>query len=212
MSRCHSILVTNTKGGCGKSTISTNLAAAFANGGLNTVLADVDRQQSSLNWLSIRPADAASITGKDWRKAVTGLPRKTSRLVIDVPAGIRMKHVDALVDEADMVVVPVLPSIFDEASTLDFLNKLNRIKPLRKGKKAVLVVANRFKPRTRAAQRLIDTLTEAGHEITAMLHDRVAFGECAAQGLGVFDAGLRRMDQARLDLTPLLNAIESAAD
>ena len=41
------VLVTNTKGGCGKTTVATHLAAAFAGAGLKTALADADRQRSS---------------------------------------------------------------------------------------------------------------------------------------------------------------------
>ena len=50
-----SVLVANPKGGCGKTTIATHLAAAFANGGLRTALADTDRQRSCLGWLDARP-------------------------------------------------------------------------------------------------------------------------------------------------------------
>lgn len=211
MSRCHSVLVTNTKGGCGKSTLSTNIATAFAAGGLNTVLADVDRQQSSRRWLKLRPTDAAKITGLDWRKDVGKLPPKTDRLVIDVPAGLRMRHVDQLVDEADVVVVPVLPSVFDEHSTLRFLDKLGKIKPLRKGRKSVLVVANRMRARTKAGARLLEVLDEHGHTPIATIHDRAIFGECANAGLGVFDQAGPRTRTARQDLMPLLNALENAA-
>lgn len=45
------IMLLNPKGGCGKSTISTNLASYYANWGLNVGLADFDPQKSSLNWL-----------------------------------------------------------------------------------------------------------------------------------------------------------------
>ena len=49
------ILVTNSKGGCGKSTIATNLAAYYADEGYATVLADYDPQGSALSWLHERP-------------------------------------------------------------------------------------------------------------------------------------------------------------
>jgi len=211
MSRCHSVLVTNTKGGCGKSTLSTNIASAFAAGGMATVLADVDRQQSSRRWLKLRPSEVAHGTGLDWRKDVGKLPPATDRLVIDVPAGVRMRHVDQLVDEADVVVVPVLPSVFDEHSTLRFLEKLGKIKPLRKGRKAVLVVANRMRARTKAGSRLLDVLDQHGHNPITIVHDRAIFGECANAGLGVFDQTGPRTRAARQDLMPLLNALENAA-
>ena len=70
-----SVLVANAKGGCGKTTVSTNLATAFANAGLRTALADNDRQRSCLTWLKRRPKDAAPIEGLDWSKA-TGKPPK----------------------------------------------------------------------------------------------------------------------------------------
>ena len=49
------VLITNPKGGCGKSTAATNLAGYFAWRGHPTMLGDLDRQQSALAWLGIRP-------------------------------------------------------------------------------------------------------------------------------------------------------------
>ena len=48
------ILITNNKGGCGKSTLETNLAAYFANEGVTTSFADYDEQGSSVEWLDRR--------------------------------------------------------------------------------------------------------------------------------------------------------------
>ena len=206
-----SILVTNTKGGCGKTTIATNLAAAFANAGFATGLADVDRQKSSLGWLAVRPATAAPISGLDWRKATTGLPDKLQRLVIDAPAGVRLGHVEDLLKSADLVIVPVLASVFDERSTARFLAKLDTIKPIARGKKAVLVVANRQRPRQRASQRLLDALAEAGFAPAAQLTDRALYTELAADGLGLFDVPPGRAAAGRADWLPLLRAIEVAS-
>ena len=97
------ILVTNIKGGCGKTTLATNLAAAFAVGGLQTALAEVDRQRSSLGWLRLRREHHAPIQALDWRKAAGEVPDRTQRLVIDAPANMRMAHVEDLIREADLV-------------------------------------------------------------------------------------------------------------
>jgi len=53
------IVVINVKGGCGKSTISTNLASLYASRGFQTALYDYDEQSSSMRWLEARPADCA---------------------------------------------------------------------------------------------------------------------------------------------------------
>ena len=148
------ILVTNIKGGCGKTTIATNLAAAFAAGGFKVGLAEVDRQKSTLSWLKLRGPAPRPIAGLDWRKQVGDIPADVQRLVIDAPANLRMRHVDELIQAADLVVVPVLASVFDERSTERFLVKLEELKPIRKGRKGVALVANRLRPRSKAAQRL----------------------------------------------------------
>jgi len=50
------IMVMNPKGGCGKSTLATNLASYYAARGKKTALVDYDPQRSSLDWLDRRPA------------------------------------------------------------------------------------------------------------------------------------------------------------
>ena len=148
------VLVANSKGGCGKSTIAAQLAAAFAKAGLRTILADADRQHSSLEWIRRRPEELAPIHGLDWAKAIGKIPKSTARLIIDAPAALRPKQAEALVMMADLIVLPVLPSPYDEAATTQFLDRLDSIKPIRKNKKAVALVGNRMRTRTRAAVRL----------------------------------------------------------
>jgi len=48
------VLVASSKGGAGKTTIATNLAAYYAVDGKNTVLVDADRQGSSQRWAEKR--------------------------------------------------------------------------------------------------------------------------------------------------------------
>ena len=103
---------------------------------------------------SCATATAGRSPALDWRKEVGDTPPELRRLVIDAPANLRMRHVDDLIGEADLVVVPVLASVFDEGSTERFLAKLDELKPIRKGRKTVALVANRLRPRSKATQRL----------------------------------------------------------
>src|SRR5580704_16627295 len=83
------IVVANPKGGVGKSTLSTNLAGAFAASGEWVALADLDRQQSAHAWLTLRPQGLPAI--EIWEvdpdvpaKPPTGL----ERAVVATPASL----------------------------------------------------------------------------------------------------------------------------
>lgn len=198
------VLVANTKGGCGKTTISTHIAAAFANSGRRTVLADADRQRSSFQWTRLRPGTVARVEPLDWVRKLTDPPRGTERLVIDAAAAMRTKQVFELVKMADMIVVPVLASAFDQATTAAFLTRLNELKPIRKNKKPVAVVRNRVRPRTYAAERLARFLHQIEHQDLGTLADRTIYNDVAAVGLSIFDLPGRRAEISRQDWSAVL--------
>ena len=205
------ILVTNTKGGCGKTTIATGLAGAFALTGSRTVLADCDRQKSSLDWVSRRPLGAPEIASVNWSKDTQPLPPKTQHLVIDSPAALKRKRLEELVRMADIVILPVLPSVFDETTTRRFLTTLDKLKPVRKGKRSVAVVGNRVRRRTRTAARLDDFLGEVGQRSVASLRDSQLYPASAAAGLSLFDLGTQRAAGFVGDWQPLLSFIDEIA-
>lgn len=206
-----SILVANAKGGCGKTTIATNLASAFANAGLSTALADGDRQRSCLAWLKLRPKSAPKIGGLDWRKNIEPPPKGIERLVIDTGAGLRSERVREMLKQADLIVMPVLPSVFDERATKTFLKKVDALKPVRSGRKPVGVVGNRMRARTRSEADLDTFLAKLGHQVAARFHDRAIYTEVARQGLGIFDLSPARRAGAVDDWLPLIQLIEGRA-
>lgn len=207
-----SVLVANAKGGCGKTTVATNLASAFANAGLRTALAEGDRQRSSLRWLARRPAEAAPIEALDWRGAAEKRPRKLDRLVIDAGSGLGSKRVQEFLRRADLLVMPVLPSFFDEAATRRFLKRVDRLKPIRSGRKPVAVVANRVRKGTRAAAELESFLAGVGHEAAARLASRAIYQEVARLGLGIFDVAPSRRAEVVADWISLVRLVERSGD
>jgi chromosome partitioning protein len=205
------ILVANIKGGCGKTTIATNLAAAFAATHLPTVLADLDRQRSSVGWSERRPTTVPAVEAVDWSKEMGALPRQAARLVIDAPAALKRKQIEELVDRADVVIIPVLPGAFDEASTERFLLRLDELKSIARGRKAVAVIGNRVRENTRSAARLDEFLGTVGHRTVARFRETQLYNDAAGAGLGLFDLGSKRAFGYQQEWHPLLRFIAKEA-
>ena len=204
-----SILVLSGKGGCGKSTVATNLAAAFAASGRRTALAEMDRQKSSAGWLAARPPSAPRIEGLDWRHERADPPRGLERLVIDVSAGLRIGSIEGLLHEADFLLMPVLPSPFDEASTHRLVRRLAELKPIRRERIRLCLVANRVRPRSRAARRQAEFLAGLGHPVLASLSDRAVYAELAGRGLGLFDLKTPATESGRAEWALLLRTLDA---
>ncbi|MEP7044900.1 MAG: ParA family protein [Dokdonella sp.] len=183
------VLVASSKGGAGKSTLATNLAAHYAVEGKNTVLVDADRQGSSLRWCekrSVYPNAVLGIPGlrKDWDRHV---PEDTQRLIIDSPAGIRASDVEDLLDKIDVIVVPVLPSAIDLEATEPFLTELAEVARIKRGKVAVGVVANRLKPWTNASQLAVEEMQRFPFPLVGELRDTQGYVLANALGKSIFD-------------------------
>ncbi|CAA7612571.1 ParA family protein [Magnetospirillum sp. SS-4] len=201
------VLVGNIKGGCGKTTLATHIAAFFAGSGLATAIGDCDRQRSSLNWLRRRSDALPPIAGLDWSKDVGSPAKGLARLVIDAPAAMHHKDVEDLIDISDIVVVPVLPGAFDEDATAHFLERLAKVKAVRKNKRAVAVIGNRLRPGTRASDHLDGFFGGLGFQVVARLRDSQIYPSVAAQGASVLEARDRRAASYAAEWRPLLDML-----
>jgi chromosome partitioning protein len=183
------ILVASSKGGCGKTTIATNLAAHFAQGGKNTVLVDADRQGSSQRWAEKRaglPAAVLAISGlrKDWQNKI---PEDAERVIIDGPAGIRAVELAELLDGVDALLIPVLPSRIDLEANEAFLSEIANLARIKRGKAAVGLVGNRFKPWTTASQEAVEEIKRLPFPLLAQLRDTQGYVLVAGLGKSIFD-------------------------
>ena len=179
------ILIANSKGGCGKTTLSTNLAGYFANLGEHTVLADLDRQQSSSEWLARRSSDLPTIHAFNPRdKVPMGI---ADWIITDSPAGFRDDKLSDAIKLADCILVPVQPSAFDIGAARDFLDLLRKEKAIRKNKTFVALVGTRINYRTHSAVGLADFMEQTELPILAYLRNSQVYITAAEQGLSIFD-------------------------
>ena len=179
------ILIANPKGGSGKTTLATNLAGYFATRGRRVVLSDLDRQQSSLEWLQRRPYKLPLIHGQDPRRKAPGLEPEWK--ITDSPAGLREEKLSDAVKAADCVIVPVQPSAFDIGATRTFLELLAAEKAVRKHKTFVAMVGMRVDNRTRSAAGLADFMKQAGFPVLTNLRNAQIYALAAEQGASLFD-------------------------
>ena len=91
------IIILNPKGGCGKSTIATNIASYFAIKGKKVTLADCDPQGSSKDWLSVRPDRYSAINGIVVDDDRLKIPRNSEVLIIDTPAAVAVVFASTII-------------------------------------------------------------------------------------------------------------------
>ncbi|MDO8703456.1 MAG: ParA family protein [Sulfuricaulis sp.] len=139
------IMLLNAKGGCGKSTLATNLASYYAAQGKAVVIADFDRQGSAMEWVEARPQDRPPIRGiAAWRDPLR-VPRSTDYVIMDVPAGSHGADLTALVRRAHTLIIPVLPSPTDIRAAAHFIHEMLLVGKIVRDETRVAVVANRVR-------------------------------------------------------------------
>jgi chromosome partitioning protein len=199
------ILVANSKGGVGKSTLASNLAGFYAGRGERTMLGDLDRQQSIGSWLKLRPQTAASICSWDFsHNGVAKPPRDVTHIVLDTPAGITGNALKDAVRVAAKIIVPLQPSIFDIHATHDFLGKLaEHGATIANGR--VAIVGTRVDARTRAASQLERYVQDTGVPFLGFLRDSQIYVQLAAHGLTLWDVAPAKVQQDIDQWKPIIN-------
>jgi len=204
------ILIANPKGGCGKSTLATNLASYYALWDVQVALVDYDPQHSSLEWLAQRGPELNPIHAVDASHGQpASVPGEVQRVVLDAPARIDKAQLKRLFRFADRVIVPVLPSPLDIRAAGHFVGELmldGLLKP-----SSVALVANRVRKNTVIYRNLTRFLDKLNIPIMAHLRDSQNYIRAAEAGHGIFDMPPYQAEQDVEQWRALIQWVEGGA-
>jgi len=197
------ILVLNAKGGCGKTTVATNLACQFANKGHSTALIDYDPQCSSTQWLEMRPNHLPtihSISSHARKTHITSafhlkVPTGTTRIVVDTPARLESITAIKLIREADTVLIPVIASAIDTRAATQFIESVLKSPEVRNSNKRIAVVGNRVRKNTKSYKALSAFLEALDVPFLTSLRDTQNYVRAAEEGIGIQELKLKSAQQ-----------------
>jgi len=212
------ILVINSKGGSGKTTLTTNLASYYASRKIRTALMDYDPQGSSMQWLRVRPDQAEKIHGANaappkgatiQRSSQIWIPADTEVMIIDAPAGVKGLLLQELVRRTNFIVIPVAPSAIDIHSTADFVKELFLFGGARTSKAKIAVVANRVRSSSSSVYASLERfLNSLKLPFLTNIHDSEIYLETAEKGLGVFEMDEAATAVERRELLPIMQWVD----
>lgn len=202
------ILIINGKGGCGKTTIATNLAVAYACQGKKVALLDNDPQASSTHWASLRDPELppVGVVAKHERPNMYQtqafhhrLPEGTELVIVDGHSNARGRDLESLLRQTDIILVPMLPSSIDIRAGGRFITELLTHRIYRAAPRPVGVIANRIQPNTQTHDKLMHFLSCLDVPVAAQFRDSPVYTDAAENGLGVVD--MREVRAARKETT-----------
>jgi chromosome partitioning protein len=188
------IVILNSKGGSGKTTLATNLAAFCSTiAGRRVALMDLDPQGSATRWLRKRVSDCVSIHGiaaferspSVTRTFQLRVPPECDTLIVDTPAAIDPHALPEVTRGAHAILVPVMPSEIDIHATAKCVADLLLLAKVRRSEGRLGIVANRVRSNTLVSQSLMRFLYSLDIPLVATLRDSQNYLRSAELGIGV---------------------------
>ena len=201
-----------TKGGVGKTTLSTNLAILRSASGANVLLVDGDEQRSALLFTELRTQQlgsagysAMAVYGVELRTQILRVAAKYDDLIVDV-GGRDSGSLRAALTVADMVLIPVQPRTYDIWSLTDVKPLVMEARQFNPGLRVLVVLslADVQGQDNESTSRIVDDLELPIS--SSVICRRKVFANAAAAGLSVVEYRPRD-GKAISELTGLYNDI-----
>lgn len=205
------IVITNQKGGCGKTTVTMNLAAYFAINDSKVLVVDGDPQNSAMGWADGAddekpfPATMCSLAGTtkphiEIKKFVNDY----DYIFIDCPPSISSNFTDSVLLVADLVIVTIIPSPLDIKATPAIEHLIDKVKSINDSLQAYLLV-NMCQPNISIGKDAIEALDDfETPKLKTKLHLRTAYRHAALNGSSVLNS---KDEKAILEITALAKEI-----
>ena len=212
-----SILVMNSKGGSGKTTLSTNLATYYALEGQEVALVDYDPQYCALDWLEARPEGRVKITGIEGLRKGARVPRSTDIVILDAPAATHGRQVTELLNRAQTCLIPVIPSAIDLNAAARFIDEVTELGRVLNRKVRVGSVANRIRENSpghfEIEEFLETTKLSNGRKLpfVACLRNSINYSHAADRGLGIWEIAPSKVAHDLDMWAPLIAWLDSRA-
>lgn len=186
------IVLSQRKGGSGKSTIAVNLACGLLSKGYTVGLLDTDRQQSSYRWYlrrckrhPERPSLESYYVSGDIRDNLAGMQSRNAFTIVDT-AGFDSEEMRQAVVRANIVITPFRPKPYDleQAKAHKSLMDEFRIANPKMRVYAVLnqCPTNHKDSRADAAEQFLEA--RGFQVLKSRLSNREAYGDSGEEGLG----------------------------
>lgn len=218
------IVITNQKGGCGKTTLTMQLAGLFSEKGQRVLVVDADPQGSSLRWSSsapekaVFPADVMSLStaGKKIHQEVKKFMKNYDWIFIDCPPAVDSLAPQSALLIADLALVPIIPSPPDLWAGIGIKELIERVKGLNEDLQ-VRLVPNMCQRNVRLSKEAIEVLNEFELPIAkSKLTLKTAYRQAAAVGGTVSRLGpsgksaLKEVEALRKEILSILEVEEVA--
>lgn len=188
------IAIVNQKGGTGKTTVALNLAAGLSRRA-PTAVVDADPQRSISQWIAIGADNnslaGATAIGPSPAATIARLKSSHRYVVVDCPPAVQNPAIAMLLGQADLILVPVLPSPLDLWASVEMAALLRQARLKDPALRAYLVL-NQVETRNALSRAMQQALAEFDLPVLeASLQRRAAYRSAAVEGVSVYALGAR---------------------